>query len=349
MNAANSSDSFSLGHTLWNWLSNSTASTSTDSATQIRCYAFPYGLLGFLAHGAMFYGIVRSSLFNKCPWNWRKPLEHSTRDLIFGIVGLLISCIFAAGTMKRCSGANYFVLIASSKISTTVASSAIGINIAWNIRGRRKADGNQPEPQTTHRNTLWWLVFNVVGSILEFTGVIMLLRESHDAVSSNKTTVIVTSLLLTGSIGISIGIGVTWLEMRQRAQRQMEWATRKAQTKYAALDERLAAFEPRRRASNRRRQDTPNSERRAREPPGPDAAEEGRRRSGHHEPVDDPGRASPSPVGQRRDIEARGLIAPADEADAAEEPVLYHYQDVINSVKQFVLVAGAAFAFFVTL
>lgn len=348
MNSANGPDSFTLGHTLWNWLSNSTASTSTDSATQITCYAFPYGALGFLAHIAMFYGIARSSLFNRCPWNGRRPLEHSARDLVFGIVGLLISCIFAAGTMKRCYGAKYFLLIASSKISTTVASSAIGIHIAWNIRGRRKADENHSETKTTHRNTLWWLVFNVAGSIVELTGVIMLLRQSHDAVSNNKTAVMVTSLLLAGSVGISLGIGVTWLEMRQRAQRQMEWVAQKAQIKCTALEERVAAQRPRGRALNRR-QGTPDSERGAREPPGPDAPENGRRQSGQHQPVENAGRDSPSPVGQRRDIEAHGLIALADDAEAAEEPVLYHYQDVINSVKQFLLVAGAAFAFFVTL
>lgn len=348
MNSTNSSDSFNLGHTLWNWLSNSTASTSTDSATQITCYAFPYGALGFLAHVLMFYGIVRSSFFNRCPWNWRKPLEHSTRDLIFGIVGLIISCIFAAGTMKRCYGAKYFILIASSKISTTIASSAIGINIAWNIRGQRKADESQPENQAMHRNTLWWLVFNVAGSILEFTGVIMLLSESHDAVSNNKTAIMILSLLLAGCVGTSIGIGVTWLEMRQRAQRQIEWASRKAQPKYMELEERPAAVEPRGMAPHRQ-QGTPNSERRAGAFPGPDAPGGVRRRSGHHEPVEDAGRDSLSPVGQLRDVEAHGLIAPADEAEAAEELVLYHYQDVINSVKQFVLVAGAAFAFFVTL
>lgn len=348
MNSANGPDSFNLGHTLWNWLSNSTASASDDSATQITCYAFPYGALGFLAHIAMFYGIACSSLFNRSPCNWRKPLEHSKRDLIFGIAGLIISCIFAAGTIKRCSGANYFVLIAASKISMTVASSAIGISIAWNIRGHRKADQNQPENQTAHRNTLWWLVFNVIGSILEFTGVIMLLGESHDAVSNNKTTIMITSLLLAGSIGISLGIGVTWLEMRQRAQRQMEWVSRKAQTKCTAPEDSLAPAEPRGRALNRR-QGTPNSGHGAGGVSGPDAPEDGHRRSGHSESVDDAGRASPSPVGQRRDIEARGLIAPADEKDAAEKPVLYHYKDVVNSVRHFVLVAGAAFAFFVTL
>lgn len=58
---------------------------------------------------------------------------------------------------------------------------------------------------------------------------------------------------------------------------------------------------------------------------------------------------SPSPVGERQDIEAQGLIVPAEKDEPGNEPTLYNYQDVFNSVRQFVLVTGATFALFVTL
>lgn len=229
MSATNGPDSSTLGHVLWNWISNSTASSSDDSATQIKCYVLPYGLLGFVAHLAMFYGIALSS-FNRCPYNYRKPLQHSTRDLVFGIGGLVICCLMAVGTFKRCSGTKYYVLIAVSKVLTTFASSAMGIHIAWNIRGRAKLeDDDQSQLQITHHKTLRWLIFEFVGSILEFTGVIMLLMESHDAVAKNRTPIMVTSLFLVGLIGISLGVIITWLEMRQRAQRRMEWEVRRIQ------------------------------------------------------------------------------------------------------------------------
>lgn len=348
MSAANAPDSSSLGHILWNWISNSTASRSDDFATQMTCYAFPYGLLGFVAHLAMFYGIAISS-FNRCPWNYRKPLEHSRRDLVFGISGLIISCIFTAITMYRCSGTKYYMIIAFSKILMTAASSAIGIHIAWNIRGRGKLeDDDQSQLQITHHNTLRWLTIEVVGSVLEFTGVVMLLKNSQDAVAKNKTPIMVISLFLAGFVGISLGIGITWLEVRRRAQRRMEWEVRKVRSKYTASRERPASEQQRGRAPNRR-QDTPNGESRAGESPRRVSRQEGRRRSGRHDAVQDDGRDSPSPDGRGQDIEAQGLIAPAGKDEPEKEPDLYHYQDVLNSVKQFVLVAGATFGLLVTL
>ncbi|KAG6365471.1 hypothetical protein INS49_007082 [Diaporthe citri] len=347
MTAANGPDSSTLGHILWNWLSNSTASTSDDSATQIKCYAFPYGLLGFVAHLAMFYGIALSS-FNRCPYNYRKPLQHSRRDLALGISGLIISCLLTAGTIKRCSGTKYYLLIASSKILMTFASSAVGIHIAWNIRGRGKLeDDDQSQLQITHHNTLRWLIIEVIGSILEFTGVIMLLKESHGAVAKNRTPIMVISLFLAGFIGIFLGIGITWLEVRQRAQRRMEWEIRKLRTKCAPVEERLAPEQPPGRSPNR--QDTPNGEREAEDSTGPGPRQDDRRRSGRHDADQDARRESPSPVGRGRDIEAQGLIAPAGKDEPDEQPDLYHYQDVLNSAKQFVVVAGATFGIFVTL
>lgn len=347
MSVVNAPDSSSLGHILWNWISNSTASRSDDFATQMTCYAFPYGVLGFVAHLAMFYGIAISS-FNRCPWNYRKPLEHSRRDLVFGISGLIISCIFTAITMYRCSGAKYYMLIAFSKILMTAASSAIGIHIAWNIRGRGKLeDDDQLQLQITHHNTLRWLTVEVVGSVLEFTGVVMLLKDSHDAVAKNKTPIMIISLFLAGFMGISLGIGITWLEVRQRAQRRMEWEVRKVRIKCKSK-ERPASEQRRGRAPNRR-QDTPNGEDGAEEPPGRSPPDEGRRRSGRNDEVRDVRRNSPSPVGPGQDIEAQGLIAPTDEDEPEKEPDLYHYQDVLNSVKQLILVAGVTFGLFVTL
>lgn len=348
MSVVNAPDSSSLGHILWNWISNSTASRSDDFATQMTCYAFPYGVLGFVAHLAMFYGIAVSS-FNRCPWNYRKPLVHSTWDLIFGLLGLIISCVFTAITMYRCSGAKYYVLIAFSKILMTLASSAIGIHIAWDIRGRGKLeDDHQSQLQITHHNTLRWLTIEVVGSVLEFTGVVMLLKNSHDAVAKNKTPIMIISLFLAGFMGISLGIGITWLEVRQRAQRRVEWEVRKVRSKYAAPKERPTSEQQRGRAPNRR-QDTPNGESGTEDSPGRSPRDEGRRRSGRNDEVRDVRRNSPSPVGRAQDVEAQGLIAPTGEDEAEKEPDLYHYQDVLNSVKQLILVAGVTFGLFVTL
>lgn len=347
MSAASTPDSSTLGHVLWNWVSNSTASSSDDSATQIKCYAFPYGLLGFVAHLAMFYGIAISS-FNRRPLDFCKPLKYLRRDLIFGVTGLVISCVLTAGTIYRCSGTKYYVLIAVSKMLTTIASSAISIHIAWNIRGIRKKDENdQQKAKITHHNTLQWLIIEVVGSILELIGVIMLLEESHDAVVKNKTPIIVTSLFLATVVGISIGFGITWFEVRQRGQRRMEWEVRKVQAKCTALEARLASKEPRGRALGRR-QDIPNSNRGAEEPPGAGSRQE-RHQSDRRDAGQDARRNSLSPGVRQRDLEAQRLIAPAGEGEADEKPVLYNYQDVLNSAKQFVMVLGASFGLFVTL
>lgn len=344
MSATNAPDSSSLGHILWNWISNSTASRSHDFSTQMTCYAFPYGALGFTAHLAMFYGIVLSS-FNRCPWKYCKPLEHSGYDMAFGIIGLVISCVFTTITMYRCSGARYYMLIAVSKLLMTMASTAVGLRIAWNIRGRVKLDDDDDDRQAqlrmTHHNALRWLAIEVVGFMVEFTGIAMLLKDNHDAVAKNKKPIMIISLCIAAFIGISVGVGITWLEVRQRGQRRMEWEVRK-------VEERLESQQPRGRAANRPR-GTPNGEDGAEQSPSPGPHQQGRRRSGRHVGLEDAPRGSPSPAGRPRDSEAQGLIGPAGEDDSGKGPDLYHYRDVLNSVKQFILVAGATFGLFVTL
>lgn len=342
MSATNAPDSSSLGHILWNWISNSTASRSDDFSTQMTCYAFPYGALGFTAHLAMFYGIVLSS-FNRCPWKYSRPLEHSKYDMAFGIIGLVISCVFTTITMYRCSGAKYYMLIAVSKFLMTISSTAVGLHIAWNIRGRAKLDDDDHQSQlrTTHHNALRWLAIEVVGSVLEFTGIVMLLKDNHDAVAKNKTPIMIISLCIAASMGISLGVGITWLEVRQRGQRRMEWEVRK-------VEERLESQQPRERAANRAR-DTPSGEGGAEESPRPGPRQQSRRRSGRHVRFEDAPHGSPSPVGRARDPEAQGLIAAVGEDEPGKGPGLYHYQDVFNSTKQVILVAGATFGLFATL
>lgn len=341
MSATNAPDSSSLGHILWNWISNSTASRSDDFSTQMTCYAFPYGALGFTAHLAMFYGIVLSS-FNRCPWKYSKPLKHSGCDMAFGIIGLVISCVFTTITMYRCSGARYYMLIAVSKVLMTMASTAVGLHIAWNIRGRGKLeDDDQSQLRVTHHNALRWLAIEVVGSMVEFTGIIMLLKDNHDAVAKNKEPVMIISLCIAAFIGISLGVGITWLEVRQRGQRRVEWEVRK-------VEERLESQQPRGRAGNRPR-GTPNGEDGAEQSPSPGPLQQGCRRSGRNIRFEDAPRGSPSPAGRARDSEAQGLISQAGEDESGKGPDLYHYRDVLNSVKQFILVAGATFGLSATL
>lgn len=54
-------------------------------------------------------------------------------------------------------------------------------------------------------------------------------------------------------------------------------------------------------------------------------------------------------MGHEQDLEAQQLINPASENEGPKEPVLYHYEDILNSIKQALLVAGAAFSLSMTL
>jgi hypothetical protein len=128
----------------------------------------------------------------------------------------------------------------------------------------------------------------------------------------------------------------------------MQWEVRKVQGRHTTLEERVAAEQPRGRAPNRRR-GTPNSARGDGDSLAPDVHEDDRRRSGQRDPVEDARGDPEAPGGQDWDIEAQALNSPAIEGEATEKPVLYHYQDVLNSAKQLLLVAGAAFSLSVTL
>ncbi|KAG8161752.1 hypothetical protein KVR01_008739 [Diaporthe batatas] len=361
MSTASPPNSPTSGNILWNWVSNSTASQSDEFATQITCYAFPYGALGFLAHLVMFYGIALSSL-NKCPWRPSKPLSHSALDMIFGIVGLVISCLFASVTIYRCSGAPQYILIALSQIFVTITSLAIGISIAWNIRGTKKESDNKAESDSkaendskaetklTHYKALWWFIVEFLGSIMELVGVVMVLKEADlIAVDKTKQSVLTMSLIFAGFMGLLFGIGFIWLELRQCAQRRMEWEMCKVQAKCTLLEERLEAQQPRGRPRNRRRDTSSSNERDRRSPVHNNGRESARRRSGQHQPTRGVGNDAASHMGQERDLEAQRLLSSSGEAEAPKEPVLYHYQDVLNSAKQILIMAGAAFSLSVTL
>lgn len=128
----------------------------------------------------------------------------------------------------------------------------------------------------------------------------------------------------------------------------MDWEVRKIQAKCTTLEKRLAAQRPRGRARNRR-QVTPDRDGGPRQPPGPEARDGTLRRSGQHEPVPEAGPDAWAPIDEERDLEAQRLISSSSEVEASKEPVLYHYQDVLNSVQQILIVAGAAFSLSVTL
>lgn len=131
-------------------------------------------------------------------------------------------------------------------------------------------------------------------------------------------------------------------------QRRMEWEVRKIQAKCTSLEERLAAQRPQGRARNRG-QMAPNADNGGLRPPSPDTREGAGRRSNQHGPTRDAGRDTAPPMGQERDLEAQRLITPAVKGEASKEPVLYHYEDVLNSAKQILIIAGAAFSLSVTL
>ena len=213
--------------TVSNWLENPGYDNGGTIQEQIRCYALPFGAIGFASH-MLTYLTVLCFAAGRSPWcPWRR-LGWRTFNLVVGIVGLAISLPLTVLVMVRCRNSRSFILIAVWKLTLSVTLSFMTIHAARIIdprtspsRSRDDEDAKallgQPqahlaglEPasseksQVPHpsskkfRKIMWWSILYFLGALVGLVGVANLVRLHFAEIWQLRTITYVFVCVLVG-------------------------------------------------------------------------------------------------------------------------------------------------------
>lgn len=239
---------------VWAWFSNSTASYSSQPSTQIQCYSIPYGLVGFVSHLFTFWGIFSVCHGRKSSFWKREALRHHGRNICLGVLGLMIAMCLDVVTLYRCHGSTAYVLIALSKVFTSISSTTITCQVAWNARHHQVRKGIRDQDESDDRNlrrlvdeqtdylaTLRWMSIDFVGTCLESAGLVLLLKENSDIVLIENQSILIMSLALFFFGGSFLGAGFTYLETHKAERKNAAWDLDGIQRECTMLRDDLAS------------------------------------------------------------------------------------------------------------
>ncbi|KAF6751715.1 hypothetical protein DFP72DRAFT_1034123 [Ephemerocybe angulata] len=107
----------------------STKDALESFSEEVKCYALPYGALGFVSHVLTYYTIIAL-------WFGRKPLwpfsrvSYSWLDLTLGGFGLLISTLLTIVTIVRCKDSWELLVIAIWKMAMSLLNGLTAVHVA---------------------------------------------------------------------------------------------------------------------------------------------------------------------------------------------------------------------------
>lgn len=162
--------------------------TPTD---QIKCYALPYGAIGFTTHILTYYTVIMLT-FGRSPLRWSR-IRHYKTDIFLGLVGLPLTIVPAAITMVRCRSRWVFYLLTAWKLSLSLMLALTTITTACKVRtGVKPLDYARETYRTmTHSGnrgkvdfevsifrTLLGLVMYGAGTLMGFVGLVALVKDA---------------------------------------------------------------------------------------------------------------------------------------------------------------------------
>ncbi|KAK0745747.1 hypothetical protein B0T18DRAFT_302354, partial [Schizothecium vesticola] len=143
---------------------------------QIRCYALPFGAIGFASH-ILTYLTVLCLALGRSPWRPWRELEGRKLNLAFGILGLTITVPLTILVMVRCRNSRSFILIAIWKLILSATMSFMTIHAARIIVAMVKiAKPYSPMGGIRFRKIMWWSILYFIGALIGLVGVANLVR-----------------------------------------------------------------------------------------------------------------------------------------------------------------------------
>jgi len=168
---------------------------------QIRCYALPFGAIGFASHILTYLTVLCLATGRSPFWPPRK-LTGRKLNLAIGFIGLAVTLPLTVLVMVRCRNSRSFILIAVWKLILSVTLSFMTIHSARLIddrraKGRRITEGTYervygdfpgtPKAASHPRvnpfgKIMWWSILYFAGAIIGFVGVMNLVRLNFSAI-----------------------------------------------------------------------------------------------------------------------------------------------------------------------
>jgi len=199
---------------------------------QIRCYALPFGAIGFASH-ILTYLTVLCLALGRSPWRPWRELKGRKLNLAFGILGLAITVPLTILVMVRCRNSRSFILIAVWKLILSATMSFMTIHAARIIdpskkEGRDGEDGKAllahgwypsqfpppyqhgvgaagmpsaspiTRPKNRFRKIMWWSILYFVGALIGLVGVANLVRLNFMDIWQLRTITYVFAGVLVG-------------------------------------------------------------------------------------------------------------------------------------------------------
>jgi hypothetical protein len=134
----------SFAFDLAEWLNNPPYENGGTPKEQIRCYALPFGAIGFSSHVLTYLTVLCLAKGRSPWWPWKK-LQWREFNLVIASLGLLITIPMTVLTMLRCRNRWSFILIAVWKLVLAVTLSAMSIHAARLIQPPRRSNYGDEE------------------------------------------------------------------------------------------------------------------------------------------------------------------------------------------------------------
>ena len=117
---------------LLKWIDNTFPKKGQTLSDELKCYALPFGGIGFASHIVTYYTIIMLSR-GRSPWLWKKS-THWRFDAFLSVVGLIWTLTITIFTMIRCRQRWEFVVMAFWKMMMSLTLSAISTHAAILVR-----------------------------------------------------------------------------------------------------------------------------------------------------------------------------------------------------------------------
>ncbi|GAB1316478.1 hypothetical protein MFIFM68171_06688 [Madurella fahalii] len=127
------------------WLKNPPYVNGGTAQEQIRCYALPYGAIGFASHVLTYFTAFMLSRGRNPIFFWKR-LSHRRFNLAVAVIGFLVTFPLTVLTMVRCRSTWGFILVAVWKLVLSVTLTSMTIHAARMIY-------DTPKPPKTAADT----------------------------------------------------------------------------------------------------------------------------------------------------------------------------------------------------
>jgi len=140
---------------------------------RIKCYAIPYGAVGFISH-VFLYITVTALAFGRSPFMFWRTVAHKHIKNTLLITSLLVTLVLTTMSIARCHATLPLLLIATGKLIMAITLYYMAIHIIPVIRGCHS------DCIDNSAAVLYWMLLYGLGTVMGLSGLSRLVFEDFD-------------------------------------------------------------------------------------------------------------------------------------------------------------------------